>query len=180
MSMILKYSSLSVPYTTEKTIETIDSWVYYRYYVGSSTIAMHQFINVSLRPYWKSLYHVYTRYVICRCCTTRWCRSVHELCNSVSSADSGNISFQTLFHILFTKILAKLWKMQIFLNFQKELSVMHVMSMGSKKSNFNKIHVLDFKIITKVCLTAVSCYKQESTRDSSLGIRPSTCYIPPI
>ena len=53
MSMILKYSSLIVPYTAEKTtIETIDSWGCYRYYcIGSSTITMHRYIDVSLHPY---------------------------------------------------------------------------------------------------------------------------------
>ncbi len=42
MSMILKYSGLIVPYTTEKTtIETIDRWGYYWHYrIGSSTIMM--------------------------------------------------------------------------------------------------------------------------------------------
>ena len=57
MSMILKYSTLIVPYNTivyrwKTTIETINSWGCYRYYcIRSWTIAMHRFIDVSLHPY---------------------------------------------------------------------------------------------------------------------------------
>ncbi len=53
MSIMLKYSSLFVPYTTEKTtIETIDSWGCYRYYcIGSSTITMRRYIDVSFHLY---------------------------------------------------------------------------------------------------------------------------------
>ncbi len=58
MSTLLKYSSFIVhcSYTTEKTtIETIHAWgCCWCYCIGSSTITMHQIIDVSLHPYQKA------------------------------------------------------------------------------------------------------------------------------